>query len=151
WIMVIGQMDGQSWHKIVHPSADGRFSVQVPHGMERAQITLFPGGLTSTRFRTGKGQKPAAGQVIMLGTVDRDLKDLECFRYDKTGVVVKATAKDGRPLKDFEVGGEYTEEIANAGFRFGLKNGANTEILFNRQDDGRHRSEDIVPDRAVKI
>ncbi len=150
-LIVSGTLDGQIWSKIVHPSADGKFSEPVPHGMEGAQITMFPGQFNSTRFRTGKGQKLEAGQVLMLGTLDRDLKDIELIRYDKTGVIVKATAKDGRPIKDFEVGGEYTEEIANAGFRIGLKNGATTEVMFNRQDDGRLRSDEIVPDRAVKI
>src|SRR5262249_9810858 len=80
-----------------------------------------------------------------------DIKGLELIGYDRTGVVVKAIARDGRPLKDVEVGGEYTSERAMAGFGFSLKNGANSEINFERQPDGRFRSETIVPGREVKI
>jgi protocatechuate 3,4-dioxygenase beta subunit len=149
-LMVSGQMDGQSWFQTIQPAADGRFSVQVPHRMERAQITMFPNQFNAMRFRAGKGRKLETGQVLMLGSLDRDLKDIEFVRYDKTGVVVKATAKDGRVLKDVEVGGEYTE-ATGAGYRMGLKNGAFTDIMVDRQDDGRLRSDAIVPDREIKI
>jgi beta-lactamase regulating signal transducer with metallopeptidase domain len=150
-IWVIGHIDGQSWHTMVNPSADGRFSVQVPHGIERGQLTIFPGGITSTRFRIGKGGKLEAGQVIMFGTLDRDIKGLELIRYDRTPLIVKVTTKDGRAIKDAEVGGEYTSEIANAGFKMGLKHGGQTEIMFDQQAAGRFRSNEVVPDREVKI
>jgi beta-lactamase regulating signal transducer with metallopeptidase domain len=150
-IWIIGHIDGQSWHTMVDPAADGKFSTRVPHGMDHFQITIFPGSLKSTRYRLGRGEKLEAGQVIMLRTLDRDIKGLELIRYDRTGVVVKAIARDGRPLKDVEVGGEYTSERAMAGFGHGLKSGGNTEINFEPQADGRFRSNEVVPDREVKI
>src|SRR5262249_30426092 len=32
-LLILGHIDDQTWHTWVHPSADGRFSVQVPRGM----------------------------------------------------------------------------------------------------------------------
>ena len=150
--MIIGHVDGQSWHTMVEPTDDGRFSQRIPHAMDDVQITIFPGeSITSTRYRLGKGAKLEAGQVIMLRTLDHDLKDVELIQYDETAVVVKVEAKDGHPLKDVEVGGEYTGEIAMAGFKMGLKNGAMTEVFFNPQDDGRIRGKRIVPGRELKV
>ena len=150
-LLISGHIDGQTWHTMVHPSTESKFSVHVPHGMEGAQITLFLGQFASTRYRVGKDGKLEAGQYIMFGTLDHDVKDLQIIRYDETAVIVKATANDGRPIKDVILAGEYTEEIANARGTLGLQNGAQTEIIFDRQGDGRFRATNLTPDREVKI
>jgi hypothetical protein len=150
-LLISGHIDGQTWHTMVHPSAEGKFSVQVPHGMERTQITIFVGQLTSTRYRVGKDGKLQAGQFVMFGTLDHDVKDLQIVRYDETAAIVKATAKDGRPIKDLILAGEYTEEIANARVEFSLENGAQSEISFERQGDGRFRATKLTPDRELRI
>ena len=49
----------------------------------------------------------------MFGTLDHDVKDLQIVRYEATTVIVKAAAKDGRPIKDVVLAGEYTAEIAD--------------------------------------
>ncbi len=136
---------------MIRSSAEGKFSVQVPHGIERAQVHLSLGSFASTRYRIGKEGKLVAGQYIMFGTLDHDVRDLQIVRYEETGVIVKATAKEGRPIKDVILAGEYTGEIAMARGMIGLKNGTSTEILFERQADGRFRADDITPDREVKI
>ena len=150
-LLISGQVNGQEWHTMVHPSTESKFSVHVPHGMEGAQITLFLGQFASTRYRVGKDGKLEAGQYIMFGTLDHDVKDLQIIRYDETAVIVKATAKDGRPIKDVILAGEYTEEIANARGTLGLPNGAQTEIIFERQGGGRFRATNLTPDREAKI
>ncbi len=151
WILIIGHVGEQNWHTMVTPAADGKFSTRVPRGMDDFQITIFPGSFQSTRYRVGPGEPLKAGQYIMLGTLDHDIKGLELIRYDTTGVIVKATAKDDRVLEDVELAGEYTSERAMAGAGFALKNGADTEIDFDRQADGRFRSDELVPGREVKI
>lgn len=152
-LWIIGNIDGQSWHTTVHPSDKGRFSVQVPHGLERAQITLFPGQLTSTRYRIGKAGGLKAGQYIMFGQHDleRDVKDLQIFRYEKTGMIIRATTEDGRSIRDVILAGKYTEEIADAGTAISLRNGVSSEILFESQNDGRFRTDKLTPDREVEI
>jgi beta-lactamase regulating signal transducer with metallopeptidase domain len=149
--MFVGAINGQGWHAMIYPSADGKFSVEVPRGIERAQITIFPGRLTSTRYRIGKDAKFEAGQVMMLGTLDHDIKELQIVRYDKTAVMVKATTKDGRPIDPITLAGEYTEEVADAGIKAEAGNGVSTEIPFETQDDGRLGATEITPDRALKI
>ena len=83
--------------------------------------------------------------------LDHDIKDIALIHYEDTIVIVKVTAKDGRLLNDVELGGEYTSEPAIARGGIGLKNGAFSEVLFDRQADGRYRSDELVPDREVKI
>src|SRR5262249_32742939 len=109
WDLVIsGQIDGQLWHTQGHPSADGKFSVKVPHGLERAQLDIMTNEHASARYRIGRGGKLGAGRHVMLETLDHDLKDLEIIRYDAPIVMVIATTKDGRALKDLVLSGEYT-------------------------------------------
>lgn len=94
-----------------------------------------------------------AGQYVMFGKrgLDHDVKDLQIVRYDETAVIVKATTKDGRPIKDVTLAGNYTSEIATAGGGFLLKNGESSEIVFGREGDGRFRATRITPDRELKI
>src|SRR5262249_47491058 len=109
-LLVIGHVDGESWHTMVNPAADGKFSVRIPRGMTDVQITLFMGQFTSTRYRIGKDGKLQAGQYIMFGKrmLDHDVKDIALIHYEDTILIVNAAAKDGRLLKDVEFGGEYT-------------------------------------------
>ena len=95
-LLISGHIDDQTWHTMVHPSPEGKFSVQVPHGMERTQITIFPGQLTSTRYRVGKDGKLEAGQFVMFGTLDHDVKDLQIVRYEETAVDRQGD-REGRP------------------------------------------------------
>jgi hypothetical protein len=66
-------------------------------------------------------------------------------------VIVKPVARDGRPLKDVVMSGDYTEENEGPSRRMILKNGINSDIHFERQDDGRYRTTCMTPDREVNI
>jgi beta-lactamase regulating signal transducer with metallopeptidase domain len=150
-LMVSGQIDGQFWHMQGLVSGDGKFSVKVPHGLERAQIMIMINEHAAMRHRIGPDGKLSTNRLVMLGTLDRDVKDLEIIRYEAPVVLIKAITSDGRPVKDVTIAGQYLEEKEDAGFKFSLKNGIPSDVRFEKQDDGRFRSTQLTPDRAVNI
>jgi hypothetical protein len=150
-VMIFGRIDGQSWHAQAHPSAEGEFSVKVPHGMEKTQLDISTNEHASMRRRVGKDDKLIPDRHLMLGTLDHDVKDLEIVRYDAPIVIAKVANKDGQPIKDLVLSGEYAEEKAEAGMRMILKNGIHSDVHFEKQDDGRYRTTQLTPDREVKI
>jgi hypothetical protein len=150
-LMISGQIDGQFWHTQGHPSAEGKFSVKVPHGLEQAQITISTNEHASSRYRIGKDGKLHSEKFVMFGTLDHDVKDLAIIQYDAPVVMVKPTTKDGRPVKDVVLSGKFTEDNEGPGMRMILKNGIESDVHFERQDDGRYRTYCLTPDREVNI
>jgi beta-lactamase regulating signal transducer with metallopeptidase domain len=150
-LMIAGRIDGQFWHTQGQVSAEGKFSVKVPHGLEQAQIDIMTNEHGAMRYRIGKDGKLKTNRDVMLGTLDHDVKDLTIIRYDAPVVLVKSTTSDGQPVKDVVFAGEYLEEKEDSGMRMIVKNGIHSDIHFEKQDDGRFRTTCLTPDRAVKI
>ena len=131
-LMIIGQIDGESWH--THGPSRGGWQVlgESPARAGAGPDQLFHGSITSTRYRIGKGEQAQSQPVIMFGTLDHDVKDLEIVRYDAPVVIVKATTKDGRPLKDVDRGGQVHRGDRRAGFQdWSSRTAVRSEILFD--------------------
>jgi beta-lactamase regulating signal transducer with metallopeptidase domain/protocatechuate 3,4-dioxygenase beta subunit len=150
-LMIAGRIDGQFWHTQGQVSADGKFSVKVPHGLEQAQIDIMTNEHGSMRYRIGKDGMLKTNRNVMLGTLDHDIKDFTIIRYDAPVVLIKTTTSDGQPVKDVVFAGEYIEEKEDSGLRMIVKDGIRSDIHFEKQDDGRFRTYSLTPDRAVKI
>jgi len=150
-LMIAGQIDGQFWHTQGHPSADGVFSAKVPHGLENARIQIMTNEHASMRHRIGKDGKLSTGRDIRFKTLDHDIKDLEIIRYVAPIVIAKITSKDGQPLSEQGLTGEYLDEKDEQGMRMILPGGRNSDISFNKQEDGRFRTSQVTPDREIKI
>ncbi len=105
---VFGQMDGGPWLAEARPNSLGRFSLKVPHGLERVQLDISTTEHASTRHRIGKDKPLVEGNTIMLGTLDHDVRDIEIVCYTAPIIVINAATKDGRRIKDFKAAVEYT-------------------------------------------
>jgi len=108
-----GKLDGSSWNTLAHPDPQGRFSVEVPHGLEDAQVDISTNEHATTRHRIGAGRPLVEGRTVRLGTLDHDVKDIEIVRYTSPIIVINATAKDGQQIRDFKATVEYTASSTN--------------------------------------
>jgi hypothetical protein len=150
-LMIAGRIDGEFWHTQGQVSAEGKFSVKVPHGLEQAQIDIMTNEHGSMRYRIGKDGTLKTNRNVMLGTLDHDVMDLTIIRYDAPVVLIKTTTSDGQPVKEVAFAGEYLEEKEDSGLRMFIKDAIRSDIHFEKQDDGRSRTTCLTPDRAVKI
>ena len=105
---VFGQMDGSFWNAQAHPDPQGRFLLKVPHGLENVQLEISTNEHATTRHRIGKDAPLVEGRQVRLGTLDHDVKDIEIVRYVSPIIVINATTKDGKQIKDFKAAVEYT-------------------------------------------
>ncbi len=108
---VFGRMDGSFWSAQAHPDAEGRFSLKVPHGLEQVQLDISTNEHATTRHRIGKDGPLVEGRRVMLGTLDHDVKDIEIVRYVAPIIVINATTKDGKQIRDFKAAVEYTGTV----------------------------------------
>ena len=58
-LMINGRIDGQFWHTQGQVSAEGKFSVKVPHGLEKSQIDI----MTNEHAASGTGSARRGSSV----------------------------------------------------------------------------------------
>lgn len=149
---VFGQLDGQSWHGMANPDPEGRFTLKVPHGLEKAQLDVMTNEHASALHRIGKQGPLVAGRNVKLGTLDHDVKDIEIVRYNAPIIVINATTQDGAQIKGFKASAEYTAADLKSDAQIYLSGGSKeTEAIVDEQNDGRYRTSQLLPDREVAV
>ena len=151
-IGVGGKLDGSSWIVPAYPDPQGRFSVKVPHGLEKAHFSIMTNEHATMRHRIGKGGPLVEGMTALLGTLDHDVKDIEIVRYVAPIIVINATTKDGQQIKNFQADVQYTHPGPNNGKTVFLTGGGKKkEAIQDEQYDGRYRTYNMLPDKEVTV
>lgn len=135
-----GEMDGQYWFGEGRSNSDGTVSICIPHGMHvRLNMELAP----RLRFRRGKGKDLENNVMFVdLGTLNDDVEGFEIIRYRETVVRVNAVDAEGKQVKVFRVAATYP---------WGSHVYSGSDLIFNRQDDGRYQATQMLPDEDVKF
>jgi hypothetical protein len=88
----------------------------------------------------------------MLGTLDHDVKGIEIVHYNAPIVVVKVETKDHKPVPGIKVSAHYTQqEKEQMGGKLILSGGVQSDVNFEKQEDGRFRSEQLQPDLEFNV
>jgi beta-lactamase regulating signal transducer with metallopeptidase domain len=148
---VWGQMDKMFWNTQGKPNADGRFRIAVPHGLEDVRMSLSTNEHGCLRWRKSPKAALQARREIHLGTVNEDVKGIEIIRYVAPILVVDATDGSGRRLKDFKVKATYQPGKSPKDPNSSFVNGVQGDVYFEKQEDGRWRSEQMLPDEEVNV
>jgi protocatechuate 3,4-dioxygenase beta subunit len=147
-----GRIDGEFWSSEMKPEKGGKMTLKVPHGLENAQLSFIDNEHNSVRFRKSKDDTLNHGYSLDLGTMDRDVKTIEVIRYIAPTLVLNIKTKDGTKLNAKEVGitGWYMKHEKMRGIGFTSK-GRPTEMNFQRQDDGKFRTSQMLPDEEMTV
>ena len=144
-----GQIDGVSWFGEAKADANGKVTIHVPHGLENTQLNMMTNEHGSLRWRKKKDDPLSSGRTVMLGTLTDDVKGIEIIRYVAPILTVKVTTKDGsKPVKP---GVTAIYGSKNEDGRFILRNGRQSDVSFEEQEDGRFRSSQLLPDAEVTV
>jgi hypothetical protein len=150
--LIGGKLAGSSWITDAYCDLQGRFSAKVPHGLQEASLTAMTNEHTAIRHRIGKDGPLVESTVVMLGTLDHHVKDIEIVRYVAPIIVINATAKDGRQIEDFKAAVEYTGAgpVNYKGVSL-VGGGKKKDAIQDEQYDGRYRTRCMLPDKEVKV
>jgi beta-lactamase regulating signal transducer with metallopeptidase domain/protocatechuate 3,4-dioxygenase beta subunit len=148
---LFGELDGKSWFMNAKADANGKVTALAPHGLEKARLQMMTNEHGSLRWRLEKDRPLSRAREIDLGTLDHDVKGIEIIRYDAPILLVKVTAKDGGKPKDVAVAAVYPEDKGVKERRSFIKDGLPTDVFFEKQEDGRFRSEQLLPDEVVTV
>jgi hypothetical protein len=79
------------------------------------------------------------------------VKGLEIIRYVAPILLVKVATSDGSKPKDPGVTATYPEGRGRFSGQIFLKRGLRSDVSFEEQEDGRFRSEQLLPDEEVTV
>jgi hypothetical protein len=149
---IFGQVDGGSWFGEAKIVKDGKAVAQVPHGLENVQLNLMTNEHHSIRWRKAKGEPLSRGRMIMLGTLDHDVKGIEIVHYAAPIVIVKGETTDKKRAPGLKVSAHYTQPEKNQSMgKLILAGGVESDVSFEQQEDGRFRSSQLQPDIEFEL
>jgi RNA polymerase sigma factor (sigma-70 family) len=145
-----GRLDKSFWSRQTTVDKNGKMVVLVPHGLEQVGLDLSTNEHGALRWRKAKGEPLSNKRTIDLGTLTDDVKGIEVVRYTAPILLVKVTAKDGSKPADVGVTADYSAGNGGEG-KMILAAGRHSDVSFEKQEDGRFRSEQLLPDEEVTV
>jgi beta-lactamase regulating signal transducer with metallopeptidase domain/protocatechuate 3,4-dioxygenase beta subunit len=143
-----GRLDGTSWWTQGHPDDQGKIVILAPHGLEDARLDSITNEHGAIRVRLQKEGTLSNEHQVAIGTLDHDLKGVEIVHYTAPLVLAKIVDKDGMPILGAQLTGLYPE--GKAAYRGAINlSGLRSDVHFEKQEDGRFRSEQLFPDDEV--
>jgi beta-lactamase regulating signal transducer with metallopeptidase domain len=149
---IFGRIDGTYWFGEAKIIKDGKSVAHVPHGLENVEFDLMTNEHHAIRWRMGKDGPLNRNRRIMLGTLDHDVKGIEIVHYNAPTVTVKAESRDGKPVPGLKVSALYTQQEKDSmEGKLIRPGGVQSDVGFEKQEDGRFRSEQLQPDLEFKL
>ncbi len=149
---IFARVDGGFWFGQAKIVKDGHSIAHVPHGLEDVRLDLMTNEHHAIRWRAAKGEPLHRSRTIVLGTLDHDVKGIEIVHYTAPILVVKGETKDKKPVPGLKVSAHYTEpEKAQTGGKMIMAGDADSNVRFEKQEDGRFRSEQLQPDLEFNV
>ncbi len=145
-MFLFGEMDGQYWFGQGRPDTEGTIALAVPHGLQKCRVQLMTNEHGALRFRRGPGKELENRQDdIDFGTLNDDVNGFEIIRYKAPLVLVSAVDETQQPIKGFRVAAAYPWGKQ----RYVLEGELSSDLSFEKQDDGRYRTSQMLPDEDV--
>jgi hypothetical protein len=150
---IFGQVDGGHWFGQANIVKDGKAVAQVPHGLENVQLSLMTNEHHAIRWRKAKGEPLSRSRRIMLGTLDHDVKGIEIVHYSAPTVIVKVETADKKAVPGLKVSAHYSQPDKQGAMegKLILAGGVDSDVNFEKQEDGRYRSEQLQPDLEFSV
>jgi len=130
---------------------NGKMTLLVPHGLTEARLSLTTNEHGVLRWRKGKDAPLSGQREIVLGTLTDDVKDIEITRYVAPILITGAVEKGGGQIKNVQAKIEYAPGKNPNDRRGRFINGVQGDVFMEKQEDGRWRSSQLLPDEEITV
>jgi hypothetical protein len=120
--------------------SSGKMTVLAPKGLRDATLVLDADD--AVRYRKAKDAPLINDRTVPLGALDENVQGIIAIRYRSPAVVVKAVAADGALIEDCKPKAVYPR---------GIDVRTPGDVFFKPLDDGRWRSERLLPDQEFTL
>ena len=128
----------------------GRFMFRAPKDLTQTKLSFITNEHSALRVRMSK-DAPLSNQArdIDLGKLEKDIKGIEVVRYEAPIVVVRAVEEHGKQIKDFQPEVRYAVKRSPVEQSGRYTHG--WDVHFEKQDDGRRRTSQLLPDEEFTL
>lgn len=133
------------------PDDNGRIVIKAPKGANEVEIRLMTNEHGATRWRFGKEGPLENNREIKLWSLQKDLRGLTVFYYKAPVILVKAVSEDGKAIGEFKPQITYRNDKKPDTSAPHWINGLQGDVHFEKQADGRWRSECLLPDEPFLL
>lgn len=149
-VRVIGRLDDAFYSaRSSTAGMDGKFQLKIPHGLREARLDLITNEHSALKWRMARDMPLQRGRDVRLGTVEDDIYGFEVVRYTAPILMVKAVDEKGRIVADVTPIVTYTRETNESEEMIMYTTGS--QVGFEAQGDGRHRSSQLLPDEPIEV
>jgi protocatechuate 3,4-dioxygenase beta subunit len=149
---LFGQVDKNNyWFGQCEIDKNGKMTIRVPHGLTQVRLSLMTNEHGALRYRLKKDDPLRAAREIDLGTVNDDVKGIEIVHYVAPVLIVGAKDRDGKQVKGFQAKVTYPPGVAKKRPGEMFINGIQGDVYMEKQEDGRWRTEQMLPDEEVEV
>lgn len=146
-----GPTGDQFFSRRVQGDASGRIACEAPQGLRDARLLLVTYEHSALRSRISKDAPLSNGDKVELGTLDRDMTEIAIIRYTAPTLVVKAVDQDGKTIAEAEPKIEYAASRAPIQGGYSRNGKPAGDVSFQPQNDGRWRTEQLLPDEDITL
>lgn len=146
-----GQLDGNAWWGDGRPDENGKIVLKVPRGLMNARFDLQVNEHQSTRYRWSDDSPWGNEHSMTAAVMDQDQTNVSVIYYTSPVLLVRATAEDGSSVTNFKCQLDYAKGRKQWAKPPNWISGAGGDVDFEKQPDGRWRSESLLPDEYVKL
>ncbi|HTL55275.1 MAG TPA: sigma factor-like helix-turn-helix DNA-binding protein, partial [Candidatus Limnocylindrales bacterium] len=150
-INVSGVAGDTAWWGEGRPDENGRVLVKAPRGLTKVRFDLLVNEHQSTRYRWSDDSVWSNDHQPTLPVLDHDINGMSVIYYTAPIVLVRAVAEDGTLIPDFKCQMTYAKDRKPHQEAPHWINGVVGEVNFEKQADGRWRSESLLPDENLQL
>ncbi|MCO6047878.1 carboxypeptidase regulatory-like domain-containing protein [Aeoliella sp. ICT_H6.2] len=149
-VMLFGRLDGDFYFtQSSTPGKDGKFNIRLPHGLTETKLDLITNEHSALRWRKSADEPLQRGSNVKLGTVEDDIHGFEVVRYTAPILLVKAVNSEGDIVSDVTPIVTYVQQAGDGEEMTMFTTGS--QVSFEAQGDGRHRSSQLLPDETISV
>jgi RNA polymerase sigma factor (sigma-70 family) len=150
-VHVSGRLGDTVWWGEGRPDRDGRIVVKAPQGLADARISLSVNEHQSTRYRWSNDAPWRNEHEMTAAILDHDTNEVSVMYYTAPILLIRAIAEDGSAVPDFKCQVTYPNDRKPYTQPPRWINGDSGDINFEKQQDGRWRSQSLLPDEIFLL
>jgi RNA polymerase sigma factor (sigma-70 family) len=150
-INVSGRLGDASWWGEGRPDETGRIQLKAPKGLTDVRFDLLVNEHQSTRYRWSNDSPWRNEHQVPAPILDHDTNEMSVMYYTSPILLIRAVSEDGTTIPDFKCQLVYGNDRKPYEQAPHWISGAAGDVNFEKQQDGRWRSESLLPDENVTL
>jgi hypothetical protein len=150
-IRLSGRIGDTVWWGEGRPDDTGRIQLKAPQGLANARFDLTVNEHQSTRYRWSDDSPWRNEHEITAQILDHDTNEMSVMYYTSPVLLVRAVSEDDTAIPDFKCQLVYPIDRKQYDQPPRWISGAAGDVNFEKQQDGRWRSQSLLPDENVTL